>query len=230
MPHKGFSWFQLKEHIRKYYFIYIIGFIACGMLSSMLYSSTAPRIPYEQEILLYLVDGYTSTEPLEKMEEQMLAYGQSIDETLQTVHFESILYNDPETDYNSNILLMARMALGDADVYLANSIGAEYICRAEAYLPLEDYLEAGWMEGLDLEPVYHTSEETGETRICSLSLDNVTALDEINAMFNDGAELIIAGNCSNIETTLEVTEYFIRELLEGNYAPAQSTEQTADNA
>lgn len=226
MPLTGFNWARFADHLKKYNVVYIIGIIICIFLTNVVYTATAPRVPEEEEVLLYLVTHYAETEQLEPLEEEALAYGQTVDETLKLVHYETIMYNDPEQDPNSAMVLVARMSGGDADVYFANATATETIIGYEAFEPLDEYLANGWMEGLDLEPVYATNAETGEQVIAALSLDNVSALLDIGSFDNRGANLIIAGYGSNTETTLEVTEYMIRRLMEGyTYdASAQSEE------
>jgi len=226
MPLTGFTWKRFVEHLKKYNITYIIGIIICIFLTNVVYTATAPRIPPEEEVMIYLVTHYSETQQLEPLEAEALEYGQTIDETLRTVHFETIMYNDPQQDANSAMVLVARMSAGDCDAYFTNEKATETIIGYDAFEPLDEHLANGWMEGLDLEPVYATNAETGEEVIAALSLDNVSALLDIGSFDNRGANLIISGYGSNTETTLEVTEYMIRRLMEGyTYdASAQSEE------
>ena len=150
-----------------------------------------------------------------------------MDETLEDVRFETILYNDPEQDYTSSYLLVTRMAVGDGDVYLASDIAAEYLIASGICEPLDAYLDAGWMAECNLEPVSVYDEDTGETYIGGLRLDPVTALAETGSMPNEGAILIVASNGTNVETSLEVVEYVVERLMEGYHAPAESAEPAA---
>lgn len=224
MPLKGINWTRLKDHFRKFSPLYLAGIVICVFLTNLIYTMTRPQTPMEQEVMIYLVDDYANIEPLNALEADALAYGQSIDETLVSMHFESIMYTDPAEDYNSAILLMARMSVGDGDVYLANDIAITTLMGTGMCVPLDDYLAAGWMEGLDLEPVSFTNEETGETYIAALRLDNVTALRELGVMANEDAFLVMASNGTNLETSMATTEYIIRTLMEGYDAPAEASE------
>ena len=224
MPHFGLSWARIKEHFRVRAPIYIVGIIICLLMTNLLYTTTAPTPPSNQVVTIYLTDSATDPDPLEEVAADALAYGQTIDETLVEVGFESISYSNSESDYYSVMVLVARLSTGDGDVFFASADAADYLIRAEAFEPLDDYLDAGWMEGLDLEPYYYTSDETGETYIAALSLENVTGLDELNAFTTEGAYLIIAANGTNIDTSMEVTEYIVRTLMEGDYASTESTE------
>lgn len=227
MPHTGLTWFRLKEHLRKCLPIYLAGFVVCILLTNLLYTSTRPVTPSDQAVLVYLTDSYTNPEPLSGLAEDALAYGQTVDETLQEVAFESLSFNDPEQDYTSSMLLVARLSTGDGDVFLASPLAADYLCRSEAFLPLEEYLDAGWMEDLGLEPLEYTSAESGETHVAGLKLDSVTALRDLGAFNNEGACLIIAANGTNIDTSMAVAEHILKTLLEGDYASAQSTQPAA---
>lgn len=227
MPLKGLSWFRLKEHLRKCAPIYIIGLIVCLLLTNLIYTSTRPQTPMDREVLVYLVDVYSDPVPLNAHAEDILAYGRTQDETLEEVRFESISFNDPEQDYTSAYLIMARMSIGDGDVYLASELATEYLLGYEIGLALEDYLDEGWMEEYGLEPVSYSDPETGETHVVALRLDDVDALADIGSFNNEGACLFIGGNSNNVDTSMQVIEYVVGQLMEGNYAPAESIEPAA---
>ena len=226
MPHFGLSWFRLKEHFRKFFALYIAGMVICAILSSIIFSATAPKTPIEQEVLIYLADEYTVSANLDGVAAEMLAYGQQTDPTLLEIDFEDLQYSDPNEDYYSSMILMTRLALNEGDAFLANKFCAEQMMMQDYYLPLDDYLANGWLEGLDLEPVEYTSLETGETHIAGLRLDNVTELATTLGAYSPGeAVLIITPVSTNLETSMNVIEHMLINLMEGNYAPAESTQQ-----
>lgn len=224
MPFKGLTWSRFKEHLRKTSPIYIVGFIVCVLLTNLIYTTTRPQTPADREVLVYLVDSFSDPDPLNACAEDILAYGQTIDETLEEVRFESIQFNDPEQDYTSAYLIMARMSVGDGDVYLASATATDYLLGAQIGLPLERYLDEGWLEEYDLEPVSYTDPETGETSVVALRLDDVDGLLDIGSFNNEGACMFIASNGTNVDTSMQVAEYVIQQLMEGNYAPAESVE------
>ena len=224
MPFKGLTWSRFKEHLRKTAPVYIIGFIFCVLLTNLIYTTTRPQTPADREVLVYLVDSYSDPDPLNAYAGDILAFGQTIDETLEEVRFESIQFNDPEQDYTSAYLIMARMSVGDGDVYLASATATDYLLGAQIGLPLEQYLDEGWLEEYDLEPVSYTDPETGETEVVALRLDNVDGLLDVGSFNNEGACMFIASNGTNVDTSMQVAEYIIQQLMEGNYAPAESVE------
>lgn len=227
MPHFGISLFRLKEHFRKFWAIYVIGCTVCVLVSNIVFTSTAPQTPIEQEVLIYLADSYTDTEALDGVAADMLAYGQETDETLLEIVFEHLSYGDPETDMYGPMILASRLSLREGDAFIASSYALEALLANEVYLPLDDYLADGWLADLGLEPVTHTSVETGETHVAALRLDNVPALAELGAINNNGATLMIMWNSTNLDTTMNVVEHMIRGLVEGTYASAESTQPEA---
>lgn len=227
MPLTGLSWTRFKEHLRKTSPIYIVGIAICLILTNLIYTTTRPQVPDDQQVLVYLVSGYSDTEPLNSLAEQMLAYGQSVDETLEEVEFLSIQYSDPETDYTSSYVLMARMSVGDGDLYIACEQAMQYMVGSGLSLPLDEYLADGWMEGLELEPYVYTDEETGESYVAALNISSADALAKVGAFDNTDAYLIVAGNGTNIDTSMQTAEFMIRTLLEGYDVPAESASPEA---
>lgn len=227
MPHKGLSLFRLKEHFRKFFAVYIAGFIVCGLLANIIFTSTTPKTPIEQEVLIYVADSYTSTSKLDHVAEEMLAYGQTNDETLLEIDFEDLQFSDPEKDYYSSIVLVTRLSLCEGDAFIASSYCTDTLLKHEVYLPLDEYLANGWLEGLDLEPLTYTNEATGETCIAGIKLDNLPQIAQLGAINNNGASLMIMNNSTNLETTLDVIDHMLRNMMEGNYAHAESMQPAA---
>ena len=221
MPHFGLTWSRLKEHIRKFAAVYLVGCIICGVFSNIMYSSTTPQTPIEQEVLIYVCHDYPNTERFDPVAAEMLAYGQeNIDETLLEVTFETVQFGDPNTDMYGAMILASRLALCEGDAFLTGPYALDSLLANEVYLPLDDYIADGWLADLGLEPVMHTSVETGETHIAGLRLDTVDAIEQLGVMYNDGCVLMIMYNSTNLETTLASVEHMIRGMMEGAYAPA----------
>ena len=227
MPLTGLTLARLKEHIRKASPIYIVGIIVCLLLSNVVYTSTRPQIPDENTVMIYLVDTLPNAEPLDDLAAQTLAQLQPEDDTLQSVVFYNLMFNDPNEDYNSALLLMTRMSAGDCDVYFANEVGMQYIVNSGVALPLDEYLESGWMEGLGLEPITFVDEETGESFIAALSLNNVSALPELGIMYPENGGLIIAANSTNQASTMKAVETMMHTLMEVDYVQAHRPESAS---
>lgn len=231
MPLTGLSWARIREHLRKTAPIYIVGVIIMIFVSDILFTSTRPQIPDDQEVLVYLVDSYSQPSLLDSLCADALAYAQSTDDMLLSVRAESIPYNDPEKDYTSAVVLVARMALGDGDAYFANATALEAIAANGGCYPLDEWLDAGWLEELGLERWTYTETDeasgTEKTYTAALSLDKIDALRDNGIFENRGAYLVIASNGGNIATTRETVTYMLTQLAEGNYVPAATEEPAA---
>lgn len=232
MPFKGLTWFRLKEHFRKTLWIYIIGVGVMMAVGNLLYTMTAPRTPAEKEVLVYLVDSYTTTEhsAVKKLTADALEYGKQGDETLELVRFESIAYQGIE-DYASPMLMTARMSIGDGDIYLCSADGFDYAAKAGMPVDLTPYLAEGWLSELNAEPVYHTytdeDEGTSRTILAGLRLTNVPKLDEIFMLNNEEAILMVATNSSNTGTSMDVIEHMLYAMMDMEES-TETTEETAD--
>ncbi len=231
MPLKGLSWARFREHLRKTMPIYIVGIVIMLFVSDILFTSTRPQVPDDQEVLVYIVDTYSTAEMLENLCADALVHVQQTDETLQSVEAQSITYSDSESDYTSNIVLIARMSVGDGDVYIVNESALSPIAANGVCYPLDTWIEEGWMEDLGLEPWVYTEEdvETGESvqYTAALKLTNISTLYDNGIVSSEDMYLIIASNGTNIETSKEVITYMIEQLAEGNYAPTATEEPAA---
>ena len=116
MPDTRFSWRALLEHLRKFGAIYLIGIAVCLFGTNLLWTMTAPTIPPEQSVIVYLAAGYSNPEPLSGIASEMLTETQKMDNTLRSVEFQSLQYSDQ--DYSGPMLLMTRLAVGEGDAFL----------------------------------------------------------------------------------------------------------------
>ena len=187
-------------------------------LNSLLWTTTAPRIPDNQSVIIYMIDSYSDPAPLRDLAQQMLSAVRAEDESLRSVEFQSLMYSDPETDTNSALLLMTRLVTGEADAFLACPESMASLTGSGAALPLDDYIAGGWLAEYDLKPCVVTLEddETGEqtTFTAGLFLDSLDALAGMMAFDNNGACLVIASNGGNIGTTMKAVEVMVARLAE----------------
>ena len=168
-------------------------------------------------MLIYMVAPYSNAEALDGEAADLLQRGQAIDPALQSVEFQSLLFPDPAQDYTGVMLLMTRLAAGEGDAFLTDENGLNALAGSRACLGLDEYVAAGWLNGL--EPVYHTYEdpETGarETKLIALRIDTLNALREREIMENEGSYLAVAANGTNIETTMKLLELLVKDLSGG---------------
>ena len=216
MPDTRFSWRGLLEHLRKFGAIYLIGIAACLFGTNLLWTMTAPTVPPEQSVIVYLAAGYSNPEPLSGIANEMLAETQKMDNTLRSVEFQSLQYIESEMDYTGPMTLLARLSVGEGDAFLANRQVMDQLVLGGALLPLDEIVENGWMKQFELEPYYVTVEdgETGEesTYLAGLKIDTLDALSEMDAFRNEDAFLAIPANGTNQDTTLYALEIMVGAL------------------
>ncbi len=220
MPDTRFSWRSLREHLRKYIWLYLLG-IALGLMGAeLLWTMTRPQIPNQARVNIYLAADYSNAEPLEALAPDILARVQADDETIRQVAFESMLYNDQA--YTSTMLLVTRLSVGECDAFLASAKAMEGLISSGALIPLDDALAAGWMGAYGLEPYAVTTEdeESGEstTWTAGLRLDSVSALAKMGAFDNRGAFLCVTGTGGNEQAAMKALEYLIGDLTEASDA------------
>ncbi len=224
MPDTKFSWRGLREHLRRYIWIYLIGIALCLVGTGLLWTTTAPRLSIRQTVTVYLVDSYSNGDMLGDVAADMLSGIRSTDPSIEQVSFESLLYNDNE--YTSAMLLMTRLAVGEGDAFLACQSAADSLVASGALVPLDDYVADGWLAGFGLEPWYATwrDEQTGEseTYLAGLRLDGVDALIRRGAFNNEGALLCVANNGGNVESTMKALEIMMRDLTEESNAGTEA--------
>ena len=223
MPDTKFSLPALREHLRRYFWIYLVGIALCLFGTGLLWTTTAPRLANDEMVTVYLADSYTNPEVLSGIADDMLAETQAFDERLKLVEFNALQYT--EDDYNSQILLLTRLAVGEGDAFLASQAAIDALVQSQVLLALDAPVAEGWLAEYGLEPYYETGES--ETLLAGLRLDTVSALSDMGAFYNEGAYLCVAANGGNVETTMKALEVMMRDLTEGKYASTDDTEPAA---
>ena len=217
MPESKFTWPRLKEHLRKFLWIYLVGIVVCVAGTNLLWTTTAPRIPYDQSVVILMADGFSNAEALDSVAKETLIRTQADDPTLKLVEFQPMQYVGPE-DYASQMLMVTRLSIAEGDALLACEAAMDALLKMNAVLPLDDAWANGWMEGRGLEPYYATAvdEETGEERtfLAGVRLDSVDALARLHAFNNEGAFLCVTINSENEATSLKALEHLIDVLGE----------------
>ena len=216
MPDTKLTWSNLREHLRRNAAVYLVLIVAAAVLTNLLWTTTTPRTPEANRVLIYLADIYSNTAPLKALEEELLAREQAVDPTLEEVSFESLTFADPEENYTGPMVLMARLIAGEGDLFLASENAMEALIDSQACLPLDEYLADGWMADTGLEPRYADIKdpETGKTTriLAGLRVDSLTALWDMQAFRNEGACLCVAANSTNLETSMQVAEAMVKAL------------------
>lgn len=218
MPDTKFSWPMLKEHLRRYLWIYLIGIAVCLVGTNLLWTTTRPRPSNEESVIVYLLDGYANAEALDGIAADMLAQGRARDERLQQVEFQWLQYTGEEGDYTGSMLLMTRLAVGEGDAFIASEAGMASLAQSGSLLPLDDIVAGGWLSEYNLEPYYAeiAEEEGGEPHryLAGLRLDGMEALARMGAMNNEGATLCLSVSSQNPDTVKYALEVMLGDLAE----------------
>ena len=221
MPDTKFSFAKLREHARKHLWVYIIGIAVCLVLTNLLWTTTAPRIPSDQSLVIYLADMWSDPSALDAISRDVLEKLQA-DTDIREVDFQSLAYGDPSQDYTSAMLLMTRLATGECDAFLCNQACMDALLQSGVVLPLDDLVAGGWLSSYGLEPWYASvaDEETGEERtiLAGLRLDSVDRLMELRAFNNEGAFLVLTSFDENQAETVKAMEYLLSDLTEAGDA------------
>ena len=216
MPITKFSLAALREHIRKYLWIYVIGIGLCLLGTNLLWTTTAPRTPMEQVVQIYLADDYSNGDALNSLIPEVLVRTQAEDESLLEVEILSMPFT--ENDYYSSMLLMTRLTTGDADAFLCGPAVMNYLIGTGAALPLDDYYADGFLADSGLEPYYVAVQETEDTEphtiLAGFRLDPVKALTRRGALSSEGAFLLVTSNGTNVDSTLRTLENLMDLLME----------------
>lgn len=220
MPDTKLTWAGLREHLRRSAAIYLAVLAACMILTNLLWTTTAPRVPDEKRVLIYLADSYTNASTLRGLAETVLERTRREDPSLEQVEFLDLMYTGQESDYTGSILLATRLSMGEADLFLASGPTMEALVADGACLPLDELYEGGFMKSSGLEPFYAevTDEETGETAsfLAGFRLDGLDALDELGAIRSEGHYLAVISNGTNIETSARAAEILAEALREAS--------------
>jgi len=218
MPDTRLTWFNIKEHLRKFIWVYAVVLVAALVAGDLLWTTTTPQLPEEQRVLIYLANPWSNVDPLTPVAEDALNKVKAEDETLEEVAFETLMYSDQ--DYTGTMLLMTRLAVGEGDAFFAGQAAMDALMKSGVCMPLEEYYENGWLRDSGLEPYYGEviDEETGEsaTHLAGFRLDSLTAMRDLEAFDNQGAYLVVMSNGTNIDTTMKVLETIVRDLKEAS--------------
>lgn len=218
MPDTKLTWANLRTHFRKWAVVYAVVVIASVLLADLLWTTTTPQLPDERQVLIFLAAPFSNPAPLHDLAGEMLAAVQADHPELARVEFQSLPFPGPDSgdSYIGPMVLMSRLATGEADAFLADSNATAALAQAGACLPLDERVAAGWLSGYGLEPFYTTSVDpaTGQTTavLSALRLDGLPALMELGAFDHRGACLVIAANGRNIDSTLDAVAVMVEKL------------------
>ncbi len=218
---------RLKEHLRKHFFVYAVGIAICLVLTNLVWTTTAPRVPSDQSVVIYVAGPWSNVEALNPIARDIEAR-LAADTDIREVEFQNLLFSNPEKDYTSSMLLMTRLATREGDAFLCSGECMNALMTSGVLMPLDDLVAGGWLADYGLEPWYATvaDEETGEERtiLAGLRLDSVTGFSALGAFDSRDAFLAMLDYTENPQETARAMEYLLEDLAEAQNAAADGTE------
>ena len=160
MPETGLSPNRIRQHLRRRWYIYLIGAVLLCFLNNLIFTVTRPRTPERALLRVMLVNVDAPDAELERLEARLLPAAQAAEPEVREVEIEPLQYLG-ESDAGSNILLATRFVSGGADLYIADKVSYG-VMAARGYCAALD--ESG-LSGAEL----LTDPETGEA--CAVRLD-----------------------------------------------------------
>ena len=160
MPETGLSPNRIRQHLRRRWYIYLIGAVLLCFLNNLVFTVTRPRVPERALLHVMLVNVDAPDSELERLEQALLTAAQAAEPDVRAVELEPLQYLG-ESDAGSNILLATKFAAGGADLYIADEAGYE-VMAARGFCAA---LDAENLPGAEL----LTDPETGER--CAVRLD-----------------------------------------------------------
>ena len=64
MPDTKLTWFNIKEHFRKFIWVYAVVIVAALVAGDFLWTTTTPQVPEDQRVLIYLANPWSNVAPL----------------------------------------------------------------------------------------------------------------------------------------------------------------------
>lgn len=164
MPTKKLSRAEIQTHLRRWFWVYLLGAAALLFLNHLAFTMTQPRTPEENILRVYLVGPAAEVPP--GAEDALLEKVRAEVPAIAKIEFISLPFAGDGMS-SADMLLPARLTLGDGDAFICSPAAYRTLLNLGACLPLEDILISGWMR--DYTPVY-AEDETGDTFAAAMLL------------------------------------------------------------
>ena len=217
MPNTKMTREKWKNHFQYGKMLYIVIALVAVLVADLVYTMTTYQAPNARRVDIMFVQSYTDTEQLDDFAVEALADGQSFDETLEELTFQSIAYDPSDSsDYYGSQKFMVMLAAQEGDIYILPESLLESMVDQEIVISLDDYIESGVISALDadleagtLEEAYDEDEgetATGIKHIYAYSIENWYGLMDHN-IDNRGMYACIMAYSQNQDTVAHVLEY-----------------------
>ena len=199
---------SLKHHFHYNWWKYLIVLLAGTFLVDLLFTVTAPRIPDEKKVELY-VFGYA-------LDADLTAYIDRVhEEEMPEMEAMSAVISYPDETYGP-MLLTTYLAAREGDVYLLPREDFLSVSSQAAFLPLEGDAELMALfsdAGLDLRRGWRTLPDSDETHLYGIPMDLLPGLSSL--CYVDNGFLAVLSYGGNTENALKFLRILCRGMIGG---------------
>lgn len=221
MPDLSLTLRKLADHFRRMAVTYVAAAAAACLLAYLLFDATQPRVPPENQVkICYFADAF-DTEAFDRFAPELfdgLTRGSS-HPGLREVSFECLTYDEmSESDPNVPMILLSRLSVGDADLYVTSPAAARFILKTDAWQDWEPYL-ADPALGLYAEGALTVRDEDGTERTAALSAKYLSVLTERGCAFGtEDSYVFFSSATTNAADTVDALLAMIGMSREGGSA------------
>ena len=216
MPETKLGLAAIREHLRQYLWLYIIGIALAMVFTNLLWTVTEPRVPNDRAVVICLAGDMSDSAALSDIAGRMLERLQAEGARVDSVEFQDVSFPSSLADYTGPLILRARLDSGEPDAFLASAPAMAALTESGDLMPPETLTVDGRAPAFGLEPCYAELPDdlTGRTvRVqTGWRLDPVDALMTLGAFDNRGAFLAVTSVGGNPETTARALEIMMEEL------------------
>jgi hypothetical protein len=245
MPKTRFNKESLANHFHygKWMYVLIIALSLFGM--DLLFTVTEYHPPAERKVEIYLMGGVGDVDQLDDLAARALAYGQTIDPTLEEVSFLPLNYTGEDDVYGPQ-KLMVLLAAREGNVYLVDRNYLEQFVEMGVSQPLDVYIAQGMLQPGDRDLTNVTYDEpaldeetppSGNKYIYALQAKPLQGLmqTEEPVYYPDDKYVTVCSYAPNMDTTIQVLQFIMNELTAeavpiAEAAPTAEAEPTAEAA
>lgn len=197
MPLKKLSRAEIREHLRRWIWMYALGIALLVFLNHLVFSMTQPRIPEENILRIYLVGAPVDADAVSGMEETLLARVQAAEDSIEKIELVNLPFSGDGAT-STDMLLPAKLVAGDADAFICSAAAYRTLLNLGACLPLDAYIEGGWMQG---SAGVYAENEAGGRFVSAIERENLAFLqaDAADAAYS---HIIVAANSKDTESTI----------------------------
>lgn len=136
---------KIRNHMTYHGWAYVLVAVVAVLGWNLVYTVTAPRVPEEKRIDLYVLSGTTSNEIVDAFLKPLW------DEYAPEMESVSSVVIGTYDDYTTPMQLSAYVAAGEGDIYFLTETYFKNLAGQGAFLPLDDLVDSGAIDVTDMD-------------------------------------------------------------------------------